>query len=284
MDKQPLVSICIPVYNGVKYLQDALNSILSQIYTNFEVVISDDHSEDDTLRIVEDFKKKVSFPVFIYNHEPAGIGANWNNCIKKSNGKFIKFLFQDDILYPTCIEELVKVAITEKGVGLVACKRSIIVEGKNNTVIKAWKKNYGNLQDGLELKSCGWYDLDSRFLKKEKFIKDNKIGEPSTVLFPRALVKKIGFFREDLTQVLDFEFYYRILKHKKIIILNRELAAFRIHPAQATNVNKNTISLDYEKYYRLLYENYFWYLGLNFQKKLLKRYHTIGKIYCYLRY
>ena len=91
-EKKGLVSVCIPTYNGAPFLQEALDSVSQQTYRNIEVIISDDASNDKTLEIIQDFKAKASFPVSIYHHEPKGIGANWNNCIRKANGKFIKFL------------------------------------------------------------------------------------------------------------------------------------------------------------------------------------------------
>ncbi|SOC78570.1 Glycosyltransferase involved in cell wall bisynthesis [Salinimicrobium sediminis] len=278
-----MVSICIPTFNGEKYILEALESAIAQTYTNLEIIISDDASTDNTLKCIKKIKQKTDIPIHIYHHRPSGIGANWNNCIKNASGEYIKFLFQDDILYPTCVEELVNVLTSDEKVGLVACKRSILVEGEASAETERWKSNFGNLQEGIELNTKESYTLDFAFLKDEKFIKNNKVGEPSTVLFSRALVKKVGLFREDLIQVLDIEFYYRILKHRKILIVDKELVAFRIHPAQATNVNKNKISKDYEKYYRLLYRNFFWYLDYKTQKKLIKRFHPIGKLYHYLR-
>ncbi len=284
MNNPPLVSICIPTFNGEEFLQQALDSVLQQSYKNIELIISDDSSVDQTLLIVTDFKEKAPFPIKIFSHNPQGIGANWNNCIKNATGEYIKFLFQDDILFPTCVEDLVREFTKNKNVGLVSCKRSLLVEGEATEEIETWKRKYGNLQEGLKLGRNGCFLIDSTILKKEKFISNNKIGEPSTVLFSRAVVEKVGYFREDLNQVLDFEFYYRILKHSKIIIFNKELAGFRIHPAQATNMNKNNISTDYENYYKILYKEFFWYLGYNTQKKLLKRYHPLGKLYNYLRF
>lgn len=281
--KYPLVSICIPTYNGEKYILEALESAVNQTYPNLEIVISDDTSCDKTIQIITEFQKGRDISINIFHHTPSGIGANWNNCMKHANGEYIKFLFQDDVLFPTCVEELLTLFSLHKDLGLAACKREIIVEEKATTATETWKTKYGDLQEGIELKKNGYYILDSGILKNEKFIKNNKIGEPSTVLFPRVIVEKVGFFREDLIQVLDLEFYCRILKHRKIIILNKELAAFRIHPAQATNVNKNNISKDYEKYYRLLYKYYFWHLGYKTQKNLVKRFHPLGKLYSYIR-
>ena len=86
----PLVSICIPTYNGAKFIAEAMDSAIKQTYSNLEIVVSDDDSKDETLSIIEAYKTKTSIPVSIYNHEPNGIGANWNNCLNKSKGDYVR--------------------------------------------------------------------------------------------------------------------------------------------------------------------------------------------------
>ncbi|MCG2794067.1 MAG: glycosyltransferase [Weeksellaceae bacterium] len=66
----PLISVCIPTYNGAKYLQVVLDSVKAQTYKNIEVIISDDDSQDQTLDIYREFQSEVDFPVYIYYHDP----------------------------------------------------------------------------------------------------------------------------------------------------------------------------------------------------------------------
>lgn len=278
---QPLVSICIPTCNGAKYLNEALRSIEKQTYKNFEVVISDDDSNDNTVKIIEEFTNKVLFPVRIYFHSPSTIGANWNNCIRKAKSEFIKFLFQDDVLYPTCIEEMMLALIKDKNIGLVACKRDFLVEGKRDSVLNEWIETYQNLQINMNFPQKRINILDKRMFRNKNFIKvpQNKIGEPTAVLFRKSTITKIGYFREDLQQILDAEFYYRLLKQFKIAIINDELVAFRLHPLQATNVNRNKPINDYMLYDRILYKNYFWYLDRVQQKRLFIKFNLVGKLF-----
>ncbi len=151
-----LVSICIPTYNGEKYLQEALDSVKAQTYKNIEVIISDDVSKDRTLEICERFKNEVNFPVYIYHHQPAGIGANWNNCIEKASGEYIQFLFQDDILHPICIEEKLKY-LKQNNLKAVCCKREIIDENGSPVTTGRWyetcydpKKTFEELFTGMQ--------------------------------------------------------------------------------------------------------------------------------------
>ena len=279
--KEPLVSVCIPTYNGAKYLNEALASLLKQTYRNIELVISDDDSVDETLKIVHQFQKDFLFPVHIYEHKPSGIGANWNNCIENANGEYIKFLFQDDVIYPECIEELVKVAQTYPDVGVVASRRDILLEGTKDKRTEDWINIYGNLQRHLQLPEKEIYFFDRTLFKNNSFLDPpfNKVGEPSVILFPKGIVEKIGYFREDLKQILDYEFYYRVLKKYKIAIINRELAAFRIHGEQVSNINRNVDILDHHLYPRIMFQDFFWYLNSREQKKLFIKYTGLGKLY-----
>ena len=176
------ISICIPTYNGAKYLQEALNSVKAQTYQDFEVVISDDASKDSTLEIVEAFKAQVSFPVNVFHHNPKGIGANWNNCITHAKGKYIKFLFQDDVLQPNCLQKLIDVIENNDTIGLVASKRQFINETPNDENIETWIENYGNLQQQFEDTTNALTLIDETLFKRADFYESplNKIGEPST--------------------------------------------------------------------------------------------------------
>lgn len=277
-----LVSICIPTFNGEQFIVEAMESAIKQSYANLEIVVSDDASKDATLQLIEQFKEKTKIPIHIYHHLPNGIGANWNNCLKSAKGVYIKFLFQDDVLQPTCIEEMVQVLEQNKHIGLVASKREFMVEASHATEeTNKWIQGFGDLQAALNLQMKNEMRiLDKKLFKSDLFLENpkNKVGEPSVVLFKKKLVEKIGYFREDLKQNLDYEFYYRILKKQQIAVLEKKLVKFRLHQQQATNVNKGNDD-DYVKYDKIIYKDYFWFLNTKKKMALLKRYNPIVKLY-----
>ena len=253
----PLVSICIPTYNGSAFIGEAMDSAITQTYENLEIIISDDSSKDNTLKIIESYKDKTDIPIYIYKHEPNGIGANWNNAIKCAKGDYIKFLFQDDVLELACIEKMVEVIHRHPSLGLVATKREFIIEGAPTPEIEKWIGTYGNLQSQFERQEKLTV-LNSGLFKRPDFLSfpRNKIGEPPTVLFRKSIIDEVGYFDENLDQILDYIFYYRILKKYSIAIINEPLVKFRIHPAQATNVNRSRNISDYEEYDRILYKEF----------------------------
>lgn len=278
MDK-PLVSICIPTYNGARFIGEALDSAISQTYGNLEIIISDDVSSDATLDIVESYRSKTTIPIKIYHHKPNGIGANWNNSIKKANGTYIKFLFQDDVLNPTCVSEMVEVLENNKKVGLVACKRTIIVDNTYlNDEVEKWIETYGDLQEHLNIPiHNGIQYLDKSIFKSNLFLSRplNKIGEPSVILFRKEFMNKIGYYREDMVQALDVEIYFRVLKKYSIAILENSLVQFRLHNKQATHVNKKKNKNDSIALSQLLYRNYFWSINNTDKIKLIKKHNLI---------
>lgn len=266
----PLVSICIPTHNGAEFLLDALNSCRNQDYSNLELVISDDGSRDSTIQIIREQTVDFPFPVSLINHHPAGIGANWNNCIKHAKGKYIKFLFQDDLLEPTCVSELVTLIESQPKVALAACKRKILLD-QTNSESESWIPKYGDLQGSLEKSNLGEYKLTKKDFNYSFFYigPRNKIGEPSTVLLNKEYLKSVGEFRTDLKQDLDFEYWWRLMAKYTILISPKTLASFRLHPNQSTNKNKRNSTHDYLIIMSLILSKYIWKMPFKEAKKVL---------------
>jgi hypothetical protein len=101
----------------------------------------------------------------------------------------------------------------------------------------------------------------------------NKIGEPSVVMFRKSVVDEVGFFREDLKQILDYEYWYRILKKHDVAIINKPLVKFRLHANQATHVNRSQSIDDYKIYEQILYKQYLKLLHPEVRNRLYLKYH-----------
>jgi glycosyltransferase involved in cell wall biosynthesis len=275
-----LVSVCIPTYNGVEFIVEALDSVLSQTYSNIEIIISDDKSTDGTLDLVNSYISKSQFPIYIYINEIRGIGNNWNNSMKRANGKYIKFLFQDDVLLPNCIEKMFEAFKLHPRAGMVASKRDFLIDANvDEDKISDWLKIYADLQKHLDLTYNPDATISKSIFKTKYFYTApiNFIGEPSAVMFKKSLVDKIGYFREDLNQFLDFEYWFRILKNTPIIILNEKLIKFRIHEKQATQQNRGNMKNDVAVFKKILYDDFFWLLSIYQQKKLFLRFNPLGQ-------
>lgn len=242
----PLVSICLPTYNGARFIREAMGSAIAQTYHPLEIIVSDDDSKDETIEIIKTYINKTDIPIQIFHHQPAGIGANWNNCVRNSNGVYIKFLFQDDLLEAECVESLMSAALCDQKIGLVFCKRKILFDQQNNQHVE-WVSKFNDLHKH-------WTNLlplqsGKALLKDPKLLSSptNKVGEPVTVLLRRDVFSKVGYFNKKLKQDLDSEFWYRIFSKYKVAFVDEYLASFRLHNEQATFKNITNGKSEYDQ-------------------------------------
>ena len=106
MISQPLVSIIVPCYNVEKYVEECINSIILQDYKNWEGILINDGSSDNTLELINKFKEKDD-RIRVFSQENLGLSATRNKGIEHSNGVFIFFLDSDDVLDSHAITTLV---------------------------------------------------------------------------------------------------------------------------------------------------------------------------------
>ncbi len=275
INSKPLISICVPTFNGEAFLKEALNSIEKQLYRPIEVVISDDFSKDKTCKIAQDFAKNVGFPVNIVSHKPEGIGANWNNCIKCANGDYIKFLFQDDVLVEGCLDEMIKPFMRSSSFGMVVCDKVLLGDpGEQEKAIHEVMKDYL-----LKGKSSIEILSNNDFYKQPR----NKIGEPTCVLLKKEVFSKVGFFNQQLTQSLDYEFWYRLLLKYEYYYIDKPLVGFRIHEKQTTKVNAVQIMKDTYLLPLLLLKKHYRVLSITSKKEIIKKIITGFIAYYFLK-
>jgi len=235
----PLVSVCIPTYNGEQFIAEAISSVLSQTYSAIELIISDDQSQDYTLAIAQSFQKQTSIPISILTHHPLGLAENSNFCIDQSQGKYIKFLYQDDILKPNCIEKMVDLAEIDPDIGLVFSPREMFFLNQDDIDLDlmAVYQEFANLhQSWLNLNSIQW---GTELLADPNLWQHpiNKIGEPSTVLLRKSIFERIAGFDPQLNQLVDLDLWWRILGHFKVGFVKETLSLFRLHSQQKTYQN-----------------------------------------------
>ncbi|MBR8832397.1 MAG: hypothetical protein N5P05_001861 [Chroococcopsis gigantea SAG 12.99] len=256
MNQSPLVTLAVPTYQGEKFLEEALSTAIAQTYNNIEIIISDDGSLDDTLKIATAFQEKSAREFKIFSHERLGLVHNWNFCVSMSRGEYIKFLFQDDLLLPNCVEAMVALAVQDEGIGLVFSPRDLILslrDEKEDGCMTIYEKaaslheNWSNLrsiQSGLDLLN------DPDFISYPL----NKIGEPSTVLIKKEVFETLGPFDDSFSQLIDVDMWTRIMTAYKVAFIDEKLSYFRIHPGQQTlkNIDSGELSLDFDRFFSKL--------------------------------
>ncbi|MGF1993730.1 glycosyltransferase family 2 protein [Enterococcus casseliflavus] len=111
MDK---VSIIMPCYNCEMYLEEAINSVLNQSYENWELILIDDNSKDDTKRIISKYEKMDKRIVTLYQSVNSGAAQSRNIGVNRASGRYIAFLDSDDLWFPKKLEEQIAFMIQEK--------------------------------------------------------------------------------------------------------------------------------------------------------------------------
>lgn len=128
----PYVSIGVPVYNGAKYIGETIESILSQSYDNFELIISDNASTDGSSRICSSYAEKDKRIRYFQNKVNLGAAYNYNSVFKLSKGKYFKWAAHDDLISNNYIEKCIEIMENDPSIVICHPKTTIIDEDGNN--------------------------------------------------------------------------------------------------------------------------------------------------------
>ncbi len=264
----PLVSICLPTYNGSARIGEALASALAQTYDPIEIVVCDNASSDGTLAVVRSYADER------IRIEPAdrnvGLVGNHNRCVRAAQGSLIKFLHDDDVLYPHCVKRMVDLFRSSDRLGLVFSPRDVLLAAPDRADVHArdWIARYGTLHDGfarLDPVNDGPSLVEqylSSFMAPD--FKENWFGEPSVVMVKRACFDSVGLFNERLRQSLDAEMWLRVAGSYQVGFVSEPLSAFRLRQGSASR------QADQE---RSAWLDRAWLLeGLNEDERLRRRY------------
>jgi glycosyltransferase involved in cell wall biosynthesis len=243
----PLISVCIPVYNGEKYLSQCLESALQQTFQDFEILIVDDCSFDSSINIVNSFPdKKIKLH---RNANNIGLVNNLNQCIKYAAGEWIKFIFQDDTMDKDCLQKFAKhIEKTNSKIPLLTSKRRYVSDSGFTSERKFYYENKLPRFERMDIKIKNNI-ISSKAISNAtvRFMTLNFIGEPPVFIFRRKIVNEIGYFDERLEQICDVEFAVRIASRYGLVFIPEELTSFRIHEHSTTSRNLS------KKFYRLSY-------------------------------
>ena len=217
-EKNPQISVIIPIYNCEKYIKECLSSLIKQTFKNFEIICINDGSNDDTLKILKKFEAKDE-RIIIFNQNNSGPGIARNIGMKKSKGEYLIFLDSDDIFKKTMLEELY-IKIKENDSDVVICN------SQNFEKKKWWKKFYEKnylINDNI-IKQKTFSSLD---IEKDFF--NLFIWWPWDKLFKRKYIENLGIEYQNLKSSEDLFFVAAsVITAKKISYLDKILINHRI--------------------------------------------------------
>ena len=212
-EKNPQISVIIPIYNCEKYIKECLSSLIKQTFKNFEIICINDGSNDDTLKILKKFEAKDE-RIKIYNQNNTGPGIARNVGMNRSKGEYLMFLDSDDIFKKTMLEELY-IKIKEKDSDIVICN------SQNFETKKWWKKFYEKnylINDNI-IKQKTFSSLD---IEKDFF--NLFIWWPWDKLFKRKYIENLGIEYQNLKSSEDLFFVAAsVFAAKKISYLDKIL-------------------------------------------------------------
>jgi glycosyltransferase involved in cell wall biosynthesis len=229
----PRVFVFIPAYNVSLYLADAIESVLIQTYKNWELLILDDCSSDDTSEIVESFIKRDSRIKYVKNEKNLGMLRNWNKGITYCNSEFFAKLDGDDIWHPEMIEEALKILDADEKIAMVF-------------------SNYLNLDNNGKIIEQSQIDLPD-FARNRAFscLPLVKLGASKMLSYPVLrqgislirfdIFQKVGPYRFLLTEKTqastDTEFYFRVGCHHLIYCIDKVLYYYRLRQDSISSLN-----------------------------------------------
>lgn len=210
----PTVSVVVTCYNYGQYLDLSLQSILSQTYQDFEVVVIDDGSTDSTPNIMEHYA--TDDRIIYVRQENRGQPKAKNRGILESRGDFIAFLDADDIWLPTKLEKQTAL-FTDPSVGVVYSRRT-------------WMNEDGEELSGNERTLRSGNILDHIFI-------DNFVCFSSSVV-RRSMLEQVGYFDESLPMGIDYDLWIRLAARCDFAYVDEPLVKYRTGHA---NLSKNTL-------------------------------------------
>lgn len=232
----PTVSVCIPTYRGATHIGAAIESVLAQSYTDFELIVIDDNSPDDTAAIVQGYLD----PRIRFLQNPGNLGpqGNWNRCLNEACGKYFKLLPQDDLLAPDCLAKQVAILDQDDAqrIALVYCARTIVDAQDRPLMVRGYSGGHTGIVNAQNLiRHC---------LRRGT----NLIGEPGSVLFRRQLANSVGLFDASIPYVLDLDYWFRLLLKGDSYYLPEALASFRVSRGSWSVAIGSKQSIDYRRF------------------------------------
>jgi glycosyltransferase involved in cell wall biosynthesis len=195
----PLVSICMPAYNAGKYITEAIESVITQTYTNWELIIVNDGSTDDTAAQLE---KLTDHRIKVYYQQNNGQCIAANKAFSLSKGELIKFMDADDLI--SC--DFLKSQIA-------------VVDGKTDVIASAvWGRFYNNDINTFNVNT----DIITADFEPINWLKTAMYNRQVMLqcalwLIPRQILEEAGLWHNDLSLINDFEFFIRVLLAAKLI-------------------------------------------------------------------
>jgi glycosyltransferase involved in cell wall biosynthesis len=223
----PKVSVCIPVRNGGTFLPLAVDSVLGQSFDDMELIIVDNCSTDGTAEWLERKSAEVGKIRFSRNTVDIGLPGNFNACLSRATGEYVKFLCADDLLLPGSLRRMADALDADPSATLLVGARRLIDDKGAPIAVQRYARRSLHVAGEQAINRC--------------LFGKNYIGEPSAVMFRRSAATR--GFSESFPHLIDLEMWFHLLERGNLISLPDEVCAIRRHAAQMTHKNTRSGAL-----------------------------------------
>lgn len=257
---KPEVSILLPSYNYETYIRKAIDSVLDQSFSNWELIIIDDGSKDNSVNIIKTYKDK---RIHLYVQKNQGVTKTLNKGLKLSKGKYICFLDADDKYHPDKL--ISQIEAMNSGFDIVTTKVEAIDENDEHSPFEHFNESW-NLYDKNEIFGK---DMIYKFLHKNYFCK-------SSLMIKKSLFDKCGSFKTELLTAYDLELWLKMIPNAKVTRVDNILTYYRWHNKNETTVNNNRIRVELI----LILDNFIQHINTNdTHESLLKSLESINSCF-----
>jgi glycosyltransferase involved in cell wall biosynthesis len=203
----PRVSVIVPVYNGAKTIREAIQSALQQTFSDFELVVINDGSDDSTLSILDDFRDP---RIRVQSYSNAGLEISRNRGLNSTTGEIVAFLDADDVWLPEKLR-LQVAALDEHPEAALAYAWSDYIDAAGRLI-----------HPGRHSSDSGWV-LDSLM------VNGNFVGPGSNPAIRRDAIAECGWFDESLGAAGDWDMCLRLAARYPVAVVKEPLVLYRIH-------------------------------------------------------
>ncbi|EOV0172569.1 glycosyltransferase family A protein [Vibrio vulnificus] len=217
----PLVSIIVPMYNHCDYIEECLNSLLNLEYDNYEVIICDDGSKDNSYKVAATWlENNPKVQGKLYRQKNQGVCHTLNRLVKEAAGEYIAICASDDALTSNSLCQ--RVAYLENNESKAACIGDAnLIDQSSNTLSESAMKYLYN--------SC--YQNLSNNIVKELVLRWAVVGP--TLLIRKSAYEQFGYYDESL-KVEDRDYYLRLLANDALVFLPISVAKYRVHTGNSS--------------------------------------------------
>lgn len=243
----PKVSIIIPNYNHAPYLKERIDSVLNQNYQDFEVIILDDCSTDNSRDVIESYRNNPKISQIVFNEQNSGSTfKQWNKGIDLAKGEWIWIAESDDISESNLLENLIKGIETDTEITLAYCQSHRMDSlGK---ITGSWLTQTTDHRTNF---SEEFVENGKKFIE-EDLIKHNVIPNASAVIFKKDVAYQVDLVDEDIKYNSDWLFWMKLILESKIYFCPLELNYFRYHDKSVIASAKKKTKNPFKKKFDIL--------------------------------